>query len=72
MEDKKTATKKDLIELSEAILSGVGEIISNLKIELINEIKENRRNISNLKLDTATRKEMDDLKERVDSYHPSN
>ncbi len=72
MEDKKPATKKDLIELSEAILNGMGEMLSNLKVELKKEIRENRRNISNLKLDKPTRKEFEDLKSKVESYHPSN
>lgn len=70
MEENKPATKKDLIELSDAILNGISEMISNLKVELKKEIRENRRNISNLKLDKPTRKEFEELRSRVDRYHP--
>ena len=34
------------------------------------EVKENRRQINDLKLDTPTQKEFDDLKQKVESYHP--
>jgi hypothetical protein len=82
-DEQKPATKKDLVELSEAILNGVGEMISNSEVKLKKEIKENRselkaeiqenrRQINSLKLDTPTRKEFNDLKNKVDRHLPSN
>ena len=51
----------------------IGGVESSLKNEIAKnrkEIRENRRQISGLKHDTPTRKEFDELSEKVDRYHP--
>ena len=79
MDDDKPVTRKDLTQFSDAILNGVEGMITKVrgdigqvKDELKTEIKENRRQINDLNIDTPTRKEFDNLKERVETFHPSN
>ncbi|KAA3642034.1 MAG: hypothetical protein DWQ07_25910 [Chloroflexi bacterium] len=48
------------------------EEISGVRNELSTGLKNVEREINDLKVDTPTRKEFDDLRERVDRFHPSN
>ena len=66
VEEMVSSSKNDLKkELKVEIEKNRNEIAKNRK-----EIRENRRQISGLKHDTPTRKEFDELSEKVARYHP--
>lgn len=84
MADEKPLTKKDLLEVLhdfwkdvalpefQKVRNELRKEIGSVRDELKAEIRENRRQINNLKADTPTRKEFDELKVKVDRHHPTN
>ena len=77
-------TRGMLDEAVEAILKGVDELVNGLRGEMNTRFekvdirfdkldagqRDLQRQINDLKYDTPTQKEFEDLKTRVDKYHP--
>ena len=72
--DKEMATKADIREAVDAILAGLDEIVKKINVRF-DKIEAGqlalKRHVSDLKYDTPSQKEFDDLKRRVNRYHPA-
>lgn len=72
-EANQPVTKKTLDEAVDAILQGVEGLFEELNKrfdDLEFQQREIKRQIGDLKYDAPTRREYDELKDRVDKYHP--
>lgn len=72
-EANEPVTRKTLDEAVDTILQGVEGLFKELNKrfdDLEFEQREIKRQISDLKYDIPTRKEFNELKDRVDKYHP--
>ena len=80
---KDVPTKKDVFEMviqsSEAVISGVEKMIDGLRDETkmgFSELKSGHRDlqrqVSDLKTDTPTKKEFEELRSKVYGHHPLN
>jgi hypothetical protein len=72
-EANEPVTKKTLDEAVDTILQGVEGLFKELNKrfdDLEFEQREIKRQIGDLKYDMPTRKEFNELKDRVDKYHP--
>jgi prefoldin subunit 5 len=74
---KAYVTNETLDQAVESITEGMDNLLKEIKKTLRRElepmktdIKDVRRQLTDLKVDTPTRREFEDLKSRVDTYHP--
>ena len=70
---KEPVTRKTLDEAVDTILQGVEGLFQKMNKrfdDLEFEHREIKRQIRDLKYDTPARKELNELKNRVDKYHP--
>ncbi len=54
----------------EKLIKGVEQRLNKRLNRIATDIRDVRRKLIDLEVDSHTRKEFDDLKERVDEYHP--
>lgn len=77
MADENSLTKKDILNLLHDLWTDVAypqvqEMVTNVRDELVAGQKNLQRQISELKSDTPSRKEFEDLKNKMDQYQKSN
>ena len=78
MRDPKAPVNNERLDQAvDAIVAGMEKLIKGVEMRLnkrldrmATNIRDIRRRMIDLEVDSPTRKELEDLKERVDEYHP--